>query len=136
MAFHTENRSYATELSGDFTADAPIYEPGPPGSTPTQFSCNGVLDKICPGFFDKTANYMANTVGYWPLPNKVVGGVTTMSTTPHQVQTTINSTKEWTGLLVQNRLFADTRAGINQDPTPILLRYRRTHFAPGFQGKV
>jgi Carboxypeptidase regulatory-like domain len=54
----------AAELTGDFTADAPIYFYG---VTPQmQVSCNGVLNKICP---DPTASYLANTIGYWAPPN-------------------------------------------------------------------
>lgn len=65
------------ELSGDFRADAPIFDPAsvkyiPGTATPlsvSQFSCNGVANVICPNRFDPTANVMANVVHYWPAPN-------------------------------------------------------------------
>ena len=53
------------ELSGDFRADPPIYDP----LTRQQFSCNGTLNVICPNRIDATANVMANVLHYWPLPN-------------------------------------------------------------------
>ena len=65
------------ELSGDFSKDAPIFDPAtikfiPGTNTPLsiqQFSCNGVANVICPARFDATANVMANVVRYWPTPN-------------------------------------------------------------------
>jgi Carboxypeptidase regulatory-like domain len=53
------------ELNGDFTADAPIYDP----TTGHQFECNGVLNVICPGRIDPTAYYMGHGAQYWPTPN-------------------------------------------------------------------
>jgi hypothetical protein len=53
------------ELSGDFRADPPIYDP----KTRQQFACNGVLNVICPNRIDPTANVMANVLHYWPVPN-------------------------------------------------------------------
>jgi hypothetical protein len=53
------------ELSGDFTADPPIYDP----QTGAQFVCNGVLNVICSNRIDPTANVMANILHYWPVPN-------------------------------------------------------------------
>ena len=53
------------ELSGDFRADPPIYDP----QTGQQFACNGELNVICPNRIDPTANVMANVLHYWPVPN-------------------------------------------------------------------
>ena len=75
------------ELSGDFRADAPIYDPltvvplnpavnplaTPPGTFPyateKQFSCNGVANVICPNRIDPTSNIIGNTIKYFPTPN-------------------------------------------------------------------
>jgi Carboxypeptidase regulatory-like domain len=65
------------ELNGDFTADAPIYDPKTqtpiPGtpiySSVKQFSCNGVANKICPDRIDPTSNVIANVLKYFPTPN-------------------------------------------------------------------
>jgi hypothetical protein len=59
------------ELSGNFTADPPIYDP----STGSQFSCNGTLNVICPDRIDPTANYMGNGLKYWPAPNANSAGI-------------------------------------------------------------
>src|SRR5271165_3058508 len=61
-----------TELSGDFRADPPIYDP----LTRQQFTCNGILNVICPNRIDATANVMANVLHYWPLPNANLAGGT------------------------------------------------------------
>src|SRR5271165_4285864 len=61
-----------TELSGDFRADPPIYDP----LTRQQFTCNGMLNVICPNRIDATANVMANVLHYWPLPNANLSGGT------------------------------------------------------------
>jgi len=53
------------ELSGDFRADPPIYDP----QTGQQFACNGKLNVICPNRIDPTSNVMANVLRYWPVPN-------------------------------------------------------------------
>lgn len=53
------------ELSGDFRADPPIYDP----QTGQQFVCNGVPNMICSNRIDPTANVMANVLHYWPTPN-------------------------------------------------------------------
>src|SRR5271168_1354894 len=58
------------ELNGDFTADAPIYDP----QTGQQFVCNGVLNMICSNRIDPTANVMANVLHYWPAPNTNLNG--------------------------------------------------------------
>jgi hypothetical protein len=58
------------ELSGDFRADPPIYDP----ETGQQFVCNGVLNMICPNRIDPTANVMANVLHYWPVPNANLAG--------------------------------------------------------------
>src|ERR1700723_2701308 len=58
------------ELSGDFTADPPIYDP----QTGAQFVCNGVLNVICSNRIDPTANVMANILHYWPAPNTNLNG--------------------------------------------------------------
>ena len=58
------------ELSGNFTADPPIYDP----ETGKQFTCNGVLNVICPNRIDPTANVMANILHYWPAPNANLAG--------------------------------------------------------------
>ena len=55
------------ELSGDFRADPPIYDP----QTGLQFVCNGVLNVICANRIDPTANVMANVLHYWPAPDIV-----------------------------------------------------------------
>lgn len=69
------------ELSGDFRADAPVFDPLTPGK---QIQCNGVLNVICqPGqagagtssTIDPTANYIGNTLRYFPTPNTTTGGV-------------------------------------------------------------
>jgi len=60
------------ELSGDFRADPPIYDP----LTRQQFTCNGILNVICPNRIDATANVMANVLHYWPLPNANLAGGT------------------------------------------------------------
>ncbi len=65
------------ELSGDFRADSPIYDPTTqtaiPGagiySTVKQFSCNGVANVICPNRIDSTSSAVANVVRYFPTPN-------------------------------------------------------------------
>ena len=66
------------ELNGDFTADAPIFDPTTavpvaPGSSvyvaERQFSCNGVANVICPNRIDPTSSAIANVVKYFPLPN-------------------------------------------------------------------
>ena len=75
------------ELTGDFRADAPIYDPTtvvplnpainpfatPPGtfaySTEKQFSCNGVANVICPNRIDPTSNIIGNGIKYFPTPN-------------------------------------------------------------------
>jgi Carboxypeptidase regulatory-like domain len=54
----------AAELSGNFTSDAPIYDP----TTGHQFVCNGVLNTICPNRIDPTAQVMV-AQQYFPLPN-------------------------------------------------------------------
>jgi hypothetical protein len=62
----------AAERQGDFSALAstyPIYDPltgNADGSGRTQFSCNGVLNVICPGRIDKVS---ANLLALLPLPN-------------------------------------------------------------------
>ena len=53
------------ELSGNFSADTPIYDP----TTGHQFACNGVLNVICPERIDSTANVMATVTHYWPTPS-------------------------------------------------------------------
>ena len=58
------------ELSGDFTADPPIYDP----QTGRQFVCNGVLNMICSNRIDSTANVMANVLHYWPAPTTNLNG--------------------------------------------------------------
>jgi Carboxypeptidase regulatory-like domain len=58
------------ELSGDFRADPPIYDP----ETGKQFVCNGELNVICPNRIDPTANVMANVLHYWPTPNADLAG--------------------------------------------------------------
>ena len=58
------------ELSGDFRADPPIYDP----ETGKQFVCNGELNVICPNRIDPTANVMANVLHYWPAPNADLAG--------------------------------------------------------------
>jgi len=58
------------ELSGDFRADPPIYDP----QTGLQFICNGVLNVICANRIDPTANVMANVLHYWPAPNANLAG--------------------------------------------------------------
>lgn len=58
------------QLSGNFTANSPIYDP----LTKHQFQCNGVLNVICPDRIDPTANEMANVLHYWPTPNANLGG--------------------------------------------------------------
>src|SRR5271157_3098215 len=60
------------ELSGDFSADPPIYDP----LTRQQFTCNGMLNVICPNRIDATANVMANVLHYWPLSNANLAGGT------------------------------------------------------------
>ena len=60
----------AAELTGDFRADPPIYDP----FTRQQFTCAGVLNVICPNRIDATANVMANVLHYWPVPNVNLAG--------------------------------------------------------------
>jgi Carboxypeptidase regulatory-like domain len=60
------------ELSGDFRADSPIYDP----LTRQQFTCNGMTNVICPNRIDATANVMGNVLHYWPLPNANLAGGT------------------------------------------------------------
>lgn len=66
------------ELSGDFRADPPIYDPqtqiGFDPNTRQQFACNGALNVICPDRIDPTANVMANVLHYWPAPNANLKG--------------------------------------------------------------
>jgi len=58
------------ELSGNFRADPPIYDP----QTGKQFVCNGVLNVICSNRIDPTANVLANAFHYWPAPNANLAG--------------------------------------------------------------
>jgi len=58
------------QLSGDFTANSPIYDP----TTGQRFTCNGVLNVICSNRIDFTANEMANVLHYWPTPNANLSG--------------------------------------------------------------
>jgi hypothetical protein len=58
------------QLSGDFRANSPIYDP----LTGKQFQCNGVLNVICPNRIDPVANTMANVLHYWPTPNANLNG--------------------------------------------------------------
>lgn len=53
------------ELTGNFSADSPIYDP----TTGHQFACNGTLNVICANRIDPTANVMATVITYWPTPN-------------------------------------------------------------------
>ncbi len=74
------------ELSGDFRADAPIFDPttGPgtaKGGNKTQISCMGVANVICmPGqtgsgiTVDPTEQAIADVVKYFPTPNTTAGG--------------------------------------------------------------
>ena len=67
------------ELNGDFTADAPIFDPTTAANIPNagiyaavrQFSCNGVANVICANRIDPTSNFIANTIKYFPTPNTV-----------------------------------------------------------------
>ncbi len=76
------------ELSGDFRADGPIYDPASSKTvngvtTEQQISCNGVLNVICPNsataangsgsFIDPTSNVMGNVLHYFPTPNTSAG---------------------------------------------------------------
>ena len=58
------------ELSGDFQADPPLYDP----LTGKQFKCNGMVNVICPNRIDATANVMGNVLHYWPVPNANLAG--------------------------------------------------------------
>ena len=58
------------ELRGDFSADPPIYDP----QTGQEFSCNGLLNMICPNRIDPTAKVMASVLHYWPVPNANLEG--------------------------------------------------------------
>jgi hypothetical protein len=60
------------ELSGDFRADPPIYDP----LTGLQFTCNSTVNVICPNRIDATANVMGNVLHYWPVPNANLAGGT------------------------------------------------------------
>ena len=71
------------ELSGNFTADTPIFDPmtaipifpgSPVYAAERQFSCNGVANVICPNRIDPTSNVIANVVKYFPAPNTSSGG--------------------------------------------------------------
>ena len=79
------------ELSGDFTADPKIINPvptlvvsatGPPVAAYKQVQCGGVLNKFCIGaavnagdaVADPTAQYLANTLHYFPTPNATNSG--------------------------------------------------------------
>ena len=71
------------ELTGDFRADAPIFDPTTavpiyPGSSvyaaERQFSCNGVANVICPDRIDPTSNVIANVIRYFPAPNTTSAG--------------------------------------------------------------
>jgi len=62
------------ERAGDFSADAPIYDPlTTQGSghsvSRTQFAYNGKDKVIPPSRIDYAANVMANVLKYWPEPN-------------------------------------------------------------------
>ena len=76
------------ELSGDFRADGPVYDPASSVAaggvtTERQISCNGVLNVICPNsasaangtgsFIDPTSNVMGNVLHYFPTPNTSAG---------------------------------------------------------------
>ena len=76
------------ELSGDFRADGPVYDPASSKTvngvtTEQQISCNGVLNMICPNsatagsgsgsFIDPTSNVMGNVLHYFPTPNTSAG---------------------------------------------------------------
>jgi hypothetical protein len=58
------------ELSGDFRADPPVYDP----LTQQQFTCKGMVNVICPDRIDATANVMGNVLHYWPVPNANLAG--------------------------------------------------------------
>lgn len=80
------------ELNGDFTADPKVINPVPTGNAPgtpyapfvpggvayyQQATCGGVLNKFCIGapvnpgdaVADPTAQYLANTLHFFPVPN-------------------------------------------------------------------
>jgi hypothetical protein len=121
----------SAELSGDFTADAPIYEP----FSNTQISCNNVLNTICSDRFDKTSNYMANTLGYWPLPNKQINGfnyyVHDASSSSKNNQ--FNERVDWS-LGSKQKLFGRyTRWNVDQDPTQYVFGISGPTSTPGFQ---
>ena len=76
------------ELSGDFRADGPVYDPASSKTvngvtTEQQISCNSVLNVICPNsasaaagsgsFIDPTSNVMGNVLHYFPTPNTSAG---------------------------------------------------------------
>ncbi len=76
------------ELSGDFRADGPVYDPASSKTvggvtTEQQISCKGVLNVICPNsatavsgsgsFIDPTSNVMGNVLHYFPTPNTSAG---------------------------------------------------------------
>ena len=121
------------ELAGDFTADPKIINPVPtvvgPTSTYRQVQCGGVLNKFCIGaavnpaldaVADPTAQYLANTLHYFPTPNALNSGpainyIADGKALAYNDQSTIRVDDS---LNAKNRLFARyTRFDRNQNPT-------------------
>ncbi len=74
------------ERSGDFSADAPIYDPNPANYVSGQrprFSCNGVNNVICPGRIDSAGQALLNMYPL-PTPNYQAGAYNYFSNAPAQ----------------------------------------------------
>ncbi len=131
------------ELNGDFRADAPIVNPVPAGSptgatyTPfvpggvayyRQAVCGGVLNTFCIGapvnvgdaVADPTAQYLGNTLHYFPTPNVFNRGtaVNFQQNGKANAFTNQETLRVDYNLNAKNKLFARyTRFDRNQDPT-------------------
>jgi hypothetical protein len=127
------------ELNGDFTADPKIINPVPtlgPQVAPgvyayaqyNQVQCGGVLNKFCIGapvnpgdaVADPTAQYLANTLHYFPTPNATGHGaaVNFLQNGKANAFTNQETLRIDYNLSARNKLFARyTRFDRTQDPT-------------------
>ncbi len=114
------------ELNGDFTADPKISNP----VTGQQVQCGGVLNKFCIGapvnsaldtVADPTSQYLANTIHYFPLPNKVTvpgAAVNYQADGKANARNAQETIRFDYNLNAKNKLFARyTRFDRTQDPT-------------------
>ncbi len=114
------------ELNGDFAADPKISNP----VTGQQVQCGGVLNKFCIGapvnpaldtVADPTSQYLANTIHYFPLPNKLAASGAAVNYQANGKANARNAQETMRfdyNLNAKNKLFARyTRFDRTQDPT-------------------